>query len=275
MNYYGYKFILKDMSQSDILVALLAEQGFESFVEQSDGIDAFINEQVHTELNLDTIEKLKTIVPFTFSFDWIKDKDWNEEWEKNYEMVIIDKLCSVRAPFHKKPDGIKYDIVISPKMSFGTAHHETTYQMIQYLIETNVDHKAVLDMGCGTCVLAILAFQKGARPVVAIDNDEWAYNNSLENIQLNNTVGIQVHLGDSSTPGIGMFDMIIANINRNVLLKDIPYYSMHINSGGTMLLSGFYENDLPMIREKTEGYGFRYEDHKEKNNWVAARFTKL
>jgi ribosomal protein L11 methyltransferase len=274
MIYYRYKFILEDISQSDILVAYLAEQGFESFVEQPDGVEAFINEQLNTELLPETIEQLKSIVPFSFSFEQMKDINWNEEWEKNYEMVVVDGLCSVRAPFHQKLNGIQYDLVIEPKMSFGTAHHETTHQMIQYLLETDVNQKSVLDMGCGTCVLAILAVKKGAEPIVAIDNDEWAYNNSLENIQLNNTADIQVILGDSSTPDIGIFDVIIANINRNVLLNDISYYSDHIKPAGTMLLSGFYLNDLPMIKEKAGEYGFKLEDHKEKNNWVAARFTK-
>ena len=179
----------------------------------------------------------------------------------------------VRAPFHPEPAGVEYDIVIMPKMSFGTAHHETTKQMIQYLLSLQVSGKSLLDMGSGTAVLAILARMKGAFPVTAIDNDEWAYNNALENIQSNNFADIEVLLGDSSSLAGKKFDIILANINRNILLNDIPAYCESLNAGGKLFMSGFYSEDLPLIEAKANEAGLKIMSSQKENNWTAACFT--
>ncbi len=275
MNYYQYSFTFSDSSQSEILVAMLADKGFESFVENEKGLDAYISETEHAKLSLGFVEEITAFVSCKVKSELIIERNWNQEWENDYPMVVIDDICSVRAPFHKALPNVKYDIVIEPKMSFGTAHHETTYQMIQYLMESDVKGKAVLDMGCGTGVLAVLAAKMTAESVVAVDNDEWAFRNCSENVLLNNTPEISVFLGDSSLPELGIYDIIIANINRNILLKDIPVYSKHIYSGGKLFLSGFYTEDLSMITNKAIECGFAFDGNKTRNNWVAARYTKV
>jgi len=193
--------------------------------------------------------------------------------ESQYEPVLIDNRCMVRAPFHEPRAGVEFDIVIMPKMSFGTAHHETTKQMIQYLLSTDVSGKSLLDMGSGTAVLAILARMKGAFPVSAFDNDEWAYNNALENVQSNNFADIEVLLGDSSLLAGRKYDIILANINRNILLNDIPVYRESLNAGGKLFMSGFYSEDLPLIEAKANESGLGIMSNRVENNWMAACFT--
>lgn len=275
MNYFQYTIKISDNSQSDIVIAMLADHGFESFMEKDDGLEAFISEAEHVLLPPDFFDEIKSIVPCETIVEFVKERNWNQEWENDYEMVVVDGLCSVRAPFHKALCGIKYDIVIEPKMSFGTAHHETTYQMIQYLMESDVKDKDVLDMGCGTGVLAVLAAKMGAKSVMAVDNDEWAYRNCSENVMLNNTPHVRVFLGDSELSHLGVYEIIIANINRNILLKDIPAYSKHMVKGGELFLSGFYTEDLPMIIDEAKINGFEFNGNKTRNNWVAAKFTKV
>ncbi len=205
----------------------------------------------------------------------MEDKDWNAAWEANYEPVLIDGKCYIRAPFHAPMPEAEYEIVIEPKMSFGTAHHATTAQMVSYLLETDVRGKAVLDMGAGTGVLAILATMKGASPVTAIDNDEWAYRNGIENAQHNHCEQLKVLLGDASLLGDERYDIILANINRNILLQDIPQYVQCMNDKALLFLSGFYEEDLPALRYCCAQNGMRYLDHKTKDKWVAARFERI
>jgi ribosomal protein L11 methyltransferase len=205
----------------------------------------------------------------------MEDKDWNAAWEANYEPVLIDGKCYIRAPFHAPMPETEYEIVIEPKMSFGTAHHATTAQMVSYLLETDVHGKAVLDMGAGTGVLAILATMKGASPVTAIDNDEWAYRNGLENAQHNHCEHLKVLLGDASLLGNERYDIIMGNINRNILLQDIPQYVQCMNDGALLFLSGFYEEDLPALHNCCASNGLRYLDHKVKDRWVAARFERI
>lgn len=260
---------------SEILTALLADVGFESFSENGDGtLSAFIqskdySSQLAAKLASDQFSGYLA----SFSVKTIADQNWNALWESQYEPVIIDGKCSVRAPFHAKPAGAEYDIVIMPKMSFGTAHHETTKLMIQYLLEMDVSGKTLLDMGSGTAVLAILSGMKGAKEVTAIDNDEWAFNNALENIQLNNVPEIKVLLGDSALlPGL-KFDVILANINRNILLNDIPGYRGSLNNGGKLVMSGFYREDLPLIELKSGEWGLKLVSVRSDNNWTAACFS--
>ncbi len=204
----------------------------------------------------------------------IPDENWNANWESSYNDVVIDGICRIRAPFHEPNPDLKFDILIEPKMSFGTAHHETTAQMISLLLKADVKQKSVLDMGCGTAVLAVLACKMGAKTIVAIDNDSWAYENALENVKLNNCKAIEVIKGDASALGNQKFDLIIANINRNILLADMSAYAETMPVGATLFLSGFYTEDLPEIRKSAEKLNLQYETHTVKNNWVAAAFIK-
>lgn len=259
----------------DLLVSMLADAGFESFVENDNGtLSAFIQAPLFTptltsKLASDQFNEFLD----SFHIEHIADQNWNAIWESHYDPVTIDGRCMVRAPFHPQQSGVEFDIVIMPKMSFGTAHHETTKQMIQYLLGLQVSGKSLLDMGSGTAVLAILARMKGALPVTAIDNDEWAYNNALENVQSNKFTDIEVLLGDASLLSGRKYDIILANINRNILLKDIPLYSQSLNAGGALFMSGFYSEDLPLIEAKCNETGLNLTSQRSENNWTAACFT--
>jgi ribosomal protein L11 methyltransferase len=259
----------------EIVMVELGELGFESFVDTEDGMLAYIQETLFDEKSIQNMQIIKENPSlFSYTFQKMEDKNWNEVWESNYDAVVINNRCGIRAPFHPENKDIEFDLVIMPKMSFGTAHHETTSNMIEFLLEENLKNKSVLDMGCGTSVLAILAAKLGARDVVAIDNDEWAYNNSLENIVMNNVPDIKVFLGDASLLPSMHFDVIIANINRNILLNDIQAYALSLNSNGVLLMSGFYEQDIPIIKEECAKYDITFERYISKNNWVAVRFIK-
>jgi len=259
----------------EIVMVELGELDFESFVDTEDGMLAYIQETLFDEKAIQNMQIIKENPSlFSYTFQKMEDKNWNEVWESNYDAVVIKNRCGIRAPFHPANKDIEFDLVIMPKMSFGTAHHETTSNMIEFLLEENLKNKSVLDMGCGTSVLAILAAKLGARDVVAIDNDEWAYNNSLENIVMNNVPDIKVFLGDASLLPSMHFDVIIANINRNILLNDIQAYALSLNSNGVLLMSGFYEQDIPIIKEECAKYDLAFERYISKNNWVAVRFIK-
>lgn len=259
----------------EIIMVELGELGFESFVDTEDGMLAYIKE---SDFNEQLINEMQILIAnpdlFSYSFQIMEDKNWNEEWENNYEAVVIKNKCGIRAPFHPENKEVEFDLVIMPKMSFGTAHHETTSSMIEFLLEEDLKNKSVLDMGCGTSVLAILAAKKGCSSVVAIDNDEWAYNNSLENILMNNEPDIKVLMGDAQLLSDMYFDVIIANINRNILLNDIQTYAASLNNNGVLLMSGFYEQDIPVIKEEAAKYGISIDRYITKNNWVAVRFLK-
>jgi ribosomal protein L11 methyltransferase len=260
---------------ADLLISMLADAGFESFTENENGtISAFIQSQLYTPALTSRLGS-DEFIEFLDSFyaEHIADQNWNAVWESQYDPVLIDNRCMVRAPFHPQQSGVEFDIVIMPKMSFGTAHHETTKQMIQYLLGIQVSGKSLLDMGSGTAVLAILARMKGASPVTAIDNDEWAFNNALENVQSNNFADIEVVLGDSSSLAGKKYDIILANINRNILLNDIPAYRASLNPGGKLFMSGFYSEDLPLIEAKANESGLSIMSKRIENNWTAACFT--
>ncbi len=260
---------------NDVLIAELGEIGFESFIDSDEGFLAYIREDLF-DANL--IGKLQIIELnpdiFSYTSQLVEDQNWNAVWESNYDAVVIANKCGIRAPFHPENKEVEFDLVIEPKMSFGTAHHETTSNMIEFLLEENLAGKSILDMGCGTSVLAILAAKRGAIHVFAIDNDEWAYENSLENIERNNVPEIKVLLGDAALLNNMSFDVIIANINRNILLNDIKHYVNVLNDNGVLLMSGFYEQDIAIIKEETEKYNLTFDRYKLKNNWVAIRFTK-
>jgi len=263
----------------EVYTSLMADAGCDSFMDgdSENELLCYIPEKDYQEdVFKDLLESPQyPEVTLSWSVAPMEDKDWNAAWEANYEPVLIDGKCYIRAPFHTPMPEAEYEIVIEPKMSFGTAHHATTAQMVSYLLETDLRGKAVLDMGAGTGVLAILATMKGASPVTAIDNDEWAYRNGLENAQHNHCEHLKVLLGDASLLGEEHYDIILANINRNILLQDIPQYVQCMNDGALLFLSGFYEEDLPALRYCCAQNGMRYLDHKVKDKWVAARFERI
>lgn len=257
---------------TEILIAELGYAGFESFVEQEEGVIAYIQKQEWTPEILNDIKILKNSeFKISHSYLEIEQQNWNEEWERNFHPIVVDGICTVRAPFHDVPK-TKYDIIIEPKMSFGTGHHETTHMMIQFLLKNDMVDKKVLDMGCGTGVLAIVAEKLGATAIDAIDVDNWCYLNSQENVVRNQCNNIQVYEGDASLLSGKRYDVIIANINRNILLEDIPIYANCLNNEGVLFLSGFYNDDIPKIQERCEEFSLKFIENFEKNLWVAVKF---
>ncbi|GAA4230452.1 50S ribosomal protein L11 methyltransferase [Postechiella marina] len=271
--YIGYEFKVKPLQPGvEILIAELGYAGFESFVETEYGVTAYIQKEEWNANILDNIQILESNeFQISYQFNEIEQTNWNQEWEKNFNPIIVDNACSVRAPFHEKPN-TKYDIVIEPKMSFGTGHHETTHMMIQHILKNDLEGKSVLDMGCGTGVLAILAEIKGAKPLDAVDYDNWCYLNSLENVQRNNSKHITVIEGDASVLKDKKYDVIIANINRNILLQDMETYVSCLNKNGMLFLSGFYNTDIPIIQAECEKHLLKFEEKLERNNWVSLKF---
>ena len=261
---------------NDVLSAVLGEAGFESFIEQTDGIAAYIQKQLFNEDSLQTA-LAEFPMPGTqveYSYQEAEDKDWNEEWEKNFfQPIIIDDRCVIHSTFHRDIPKAEYDIVINPQMAFGTGHHETTSLIIGELLNGNLQGKSLLDMGCGTSILAILARMRGAAPCTAIDIDEWCVRNSLENIELNHVDDITVFQGDaSSLADKGPFDVIIANINRNILLNDMKHYVSRMHSGSELYMRGFYVDDIPVIQAEAERNGLSFVHQQEKNRWAAVKF---
>ncbi len=272
-SYLGFHFSVEPKELgSEILVAELGELPFESFIDSDSGIVAYIQKQFWTENILDDLHILTSPeFQVSYTIEEIVQVNWNEEWEKNFEAIDVEGMCHVRAPFHPKTEA-KYDIVIEPKMSFGTGHHETTHMMIQHLLETDVAGKKTLDMGCGTAILAILAEMKGAQPIDAIDIDNWCYLNSIENAERNNCNQITVYEGDADLLEGKKYDLIIANINRNILLNDMKSYVDCLNKGGILLLSGFYNEDIPFIDASCSEKGLTYVKKLERNNWVSLKY---
>ena len=270
---YTFKIHPKEPA-TDILVAELGEVGFESFVETEDGMIAYIQQTDWNENVLDDIFILDS-GEFSISYEMevIEQTNWNSEWEKNFNPIQVDDLVSIRAPFHENPN-LKYDIVIEPKMSFGTGHHETTHMMVQHLLELDLTNKKTLDMGCGTGILAIFAEMKGAKPIDAIDIDNWCYQNSIENVERNNCSNISVFEGEASLLVNKKYDVIIANINRNILLNDMHAYMNCLNENGTLLLSGFYKEDITIIDAEVSKYNCKLDKTIERNNWVALKYQK-
>lgn len=260
----------------DILAGMLATIGFESFVQIPGGLDAYLPAHLFSSVK---IAELIADLPLKADIGWqhheLEDKNWNEEWERHYfQPIVIGDACCIHSSFHQPEKTYRYDITIDSKMAFGTGHHQTTGLILQEILSTDLQGKSVLDMGCGTAVLAILASMRGARSVSAIDIDEWACNNARENIQLNGVRNISVQLGDIMLLKEKRFDVIFANINRNVLLHDIPFYDNVLNTRGRIIMSGFYREDIPLIREKGEETGWNYHSVREMNQWVAVTFIK-
>ncbi|MHA7843941.1 MAG: 50S ribosomal protein L11 methyltransferase [Winogradskyella sp.] len=272
--YIGYEFKVEPLQPAtEILIAELGYAGFESFVEHSEGVTAYIRKQDWNAFILEDIHILNSgEFDISYEFNEIEQTNWNEEWEKNFKPIVVDDLVTVRAPFHDKPN-TKYDLVIEPKMSFGTGHHETTHMMIQHILNNDFKNKSVLDMGCGTGVLAILAEKVGATKLDAIDIDNWCYLNSIENVEQNGCQNIAVYEGDAALLKNKKYDIIIANINRNILLNDIPTYANCLNENGKLFLSGFYEDDLSIIKEKCFENRLNFQNKTLRNQWVGACFV--
>lgn len=260
----------------DVLSAELAGIGFDSFVETENGIEAFIPTKNYKEENLNfVLNAFQEDFSFEVKSEFIKDQNWNKEWEKNYfKPLVIGNECMIRAPFHSEYPNAKYEIVIEPNMAFGTGNHETTATIIESILTTNLKGKTILDMGCGTGILSILASMKGAEFITSIDIDEWSYNGTKENAALNNIQNIETKLGDASLLGEKKYDVIFANIHKNVLLNDMEMYYASLQEPGTLIMSGFYTEDIADIKTKAESLGLKDKGFVEKNNWVAHSFKK-
>ncbi len=272
---YHFKIEPKDPG-SDILLAELGELDFDSFVETEEGLSAYIQEHLHNQDILNDIYIMSNPeFKISYQTEEIEQINWNEEWEKNFDPIDVDGVCYVRAPFHETKNA-PYEIVIEPKMSFGTGHHETTFMMMKHLLNMNVTDNEVLDMGCGTAILAILALMKGAKHADAIDIDNWCYLNSIENAERNNIKNIDVYEGDADllADKTNKYDLVIANINRNILLNDMQAYAQTLKTGGTILFSGFYTEDIAAIEEAANRENMFLEDQLERNNWASLKFIK-
>lgn len=272
------KWTENDVWIADVFKDALIDCGFDSFSDNDEGFEAYCPESSFS------LEQVQSIAENEFGFveglkveydtEEIEQKDWNAEWEKNYPSVLFPGFCVVRPPFNPLEDEVKYDIVIEPKMSFGTAHHQTTSLIIDFLSCEELKGKRLMDMGCGTGVLAILAAKMGAVDCVAIDNDCWAADNAKENVERNG-VKVDVFLGDSSLlKGGEDYDVFIANINRNILSDNMEIYSESIKNGGVLFLSGFYENDISILENKCAEFGFVLTESRIKDNWAAMRLVK-
>lgn len=260
----------------EVLTAQLADIGFDSFVDSEMGFDAYIpaSEYHKGELN-EVLNEFSEDFCFDVKSELIEDQNWNEEWEKNYfKPLVVANECVVRAPFHTDYPKLKYEIVIEPNMAFGTGNHETTSLVLESILQNDMSGKSVLDMGCGTGILGILASMKGAKKITAIDIDKWSYEGSIENAKLNNIQNLEVKQGDAKLLTTDTYDVIFANIQRNVLLNDMPDYNRVLKNGGTLIMSGFYKEDISAIKTKAESLGLNDAGFKEKNKWVAYSFTK-
>jgi ribosomal protein L11 methyltransferase len=273
MNYISVNITLKDNwneDAGDMIAAWLSDAGFDSFTSTDQGLQAFIPETLYDEKAVaETLNRINQRLPLEWEAELVAEKNWNEEWEKNYQPVAIDGRCRIRAPFHQADPAFEFDLIIEPKMSFGTAHHETTSMMISLILQTDWQNKVFLDMGCGTGVLAVLASKMGAQSGMAIDNDTWAHENAKENIERNKVPGVAVLLGDDRLIEGHQYDIILANINRNILLQQIPSYLKALKPGGKIFMSGFYEEDIPVLFKTFDDSGLKLLEKKTLNNWSA------
>jgi ribosomal protein L11 methyltransferase len=274
MKYIEYYFNVNEPEvYRDILLAMLGDQPFESFEETPKGLKAFIP---ISKLNRIAIKEWIETLSFVVSFEIteIDSVNWNEEWERDYKPIMVENQCLIRAPFHPNDPRFLYQLIIKPQMSFGTGHHDTTYLMIKHLLNENIYNKSLLDMGCGTGVLAILAEQRGANPVWAIDNDDWAYKNTISNCLLNGTEFVSVKYGDGEAIPNKKFHLIVANINKNILKSDMATYVNHLEDKGILLLSGFFEVDIDDMKKEIKKCGLTVNRTDSLNEWAFIKCIK-
>lgn len=261
-----------DPDLSDVVIAELFEIGFDSFQEFDDGFEGSCEKNAFEEGPVEQV-----LIRYPGTSYHIKEQDrvnWNEEWEKNYDPIIVDDRCQVRATFHKANQAFEYDILVNPKMSFGTGHHATTYQMLSYQMKLDHQAKRVLDVGCGTGILAIMAAKRGASQIVVTDIDDWCLENSMENFALNNVENATLIKGQIEAVDQHTFDIIIANINKNVLMAQIKEYASRLNDNGSLLLSGFYKEGVPELISEANKQGLTMKAESERENWAMLALTK-
>lgn len=274
--YYTILRVACHTDVTDMIIAELSEIGFDTFIETDYGFEGYTEGENYDTVALASIkERYASMSPLTFSFDRIEKKNWNEEWEKNYEPVNVEDRCLIRAEFHKPEKKFNYEVIITPKMSFGTGHHQTTYLMIKSQLDIDHRGKRVMDAGCGTAILSVMACKLGAREVEAFDIDEWSVLNGKENIAINGCDNISLQQGKITDLGLsGMFDIILANINKNVLLDEIGIYATYLNPDGLLLLSGFYEGDLDDLLHGAGRHGLTEVRRDAKEKWACLLLRK-
>ncbi|HRH65295.1 MAG TPA: 50S ribosomal protein L11 methyltransferase [Bacteroidia bacterium] len=274
MNYLEVRFY-NDPSLNEALIAWLGDSEFQMFQEQEDGVSAFIPEGEYRE---ELVKALLLNIPgsenIRFEKTFIKEKNWNKEWESNFEPVTVRQKVYIRAPFHPPGPPGMLEIIIEPKMSFGTGHHATTALMIEQILDMEISGKSVLDMGCGSGVLAILVKKLGAKDTLAIDIDDWAIDNSIENCERNHVDGVDIKKGDSGSLKGRSFNVVLANINRNVLLNDMETYASVLAPGGELVISGFFSDDSSILTERAEHLGLIPVNEKTQEAWASIRFRK-
>ncbi|MEN8786528.1 MAG: 50S ribosomal protein L11 methyltransferase [Flavobacteriales bacterium] len=275
MNYIHCQFTLSEpIPWSEILITYLAEIEFESFEQTENRVEAYIQKPLFDENKVK--EVLSTIqTELEFSFTEIEDENWNAQWESSFSPIYIDKNCIIRAPFHEKEDGFKQEIIINPQMSFGTGHHQTTYLIMSEMFGIDFENKSVLDMGSGTGILAILAEKLGCKEAVAIDIDEWAYKNTIDNLELNDCKIIRVEEGGAELlTELEKYDIVLANINRNILTNDMHKYIASMKPNSTIYMSGFYTSDVDILTETANKNGLEYINQQEREGWAMVQFKK-
>jgi len=279
MNYYKVKFTITPYSQqnAEILVALLADMQFDSFEDFNQGIFAYIPEQFYNSHGISTLinEEIFLGIGIDFQAELIENQNWNTKWESNFEPVCVENLCRIRAPFHGTESGFALEITIEPKMSFGTGHHQTTWLMVRELFNLEVRGKAILDMGCGTGVLGIVAEKLGAAHVVAIDNDQWAFDNAQENTLTNGCSRIDTLLGDASLLKGKYFDIILANINLNTLVNDMPIYNNSLSEKGILIVSGILKSDVNQLNPVAESIRLKPFVQRHRDDWALVGYEKI
>jgi len=276
MNYTKISFKINPDNQEnrEILVAVLSDLAFESFDETDDQVLGYVPGET---FNFAEMNEITTALPFSVETEneMIPDQNWNEVWEKNYfKPLLIGGRCLVRAPFHTEFESAEFELVIEPKMAFGTGNHETTTLVAEQILDMDLAGKTVLDMGCGTGILGMLASLKGAKSITAIDIDTWSFESTVENACLNTIFNLEAKLGDASLLGSETYEVIFANIHKNVIINDLPAYEKVLQSGGKLYLSGFYTHDMPDVKKKAESLGLLETGFNEKNNWVVYSFEK-
>ena len=275
MDFLGFK-ISCSLELTEILIAELGEVGFGSMMETEHGLEAYISTSAYDEqATFKVFEKYRSHSPITFDIEKVKKINWNEEWEKHYDPIVVEDTVLVRASFHSIEKKYPYEIVVDPKMSFGTGHHATTWLMMKNQLKVEFRDKLVMDAGCGTGILSVLSEKLGASKVTAFDVDEWSIRNGGENLQLNQCTCVDLQMGSVENVALPhMYDVILANINKNVLLHDLPFYAQHLKKEGFLLISGFYQKDEPELVQQADTLRLLLSDRDNKETWSCLIFRK-